>query len=828
MTGLDTFLARWPWKDTDPRERTLLAGVFFVAATVIGLEIVTFQALSFVNDYMRATQVLSVALLGIAVGGLASYFLGRFDRNKVCVATLALFPLAVVASFPIVIRLNAQPALMMALLTVPYVLASIYLSLAFNALRPGLVYLFDLVGAGVGAILAVAAIPLLREEGSFLVFGLIGAWPLFLEWRRGRGERHGRFALTAGVLLSLAGVVLLVLHVATDPFNMLRIATADPKEVGGKLFLSWYDGDGQERHNLLYSKGSLIERIDIIQTKGRKGQWASVYNGRIVDLITGERSKIGRLDNRMPTLLKADQDPDTLLVGPSGQGLCKAIQALGEGHVDAVEINGAIAGLMLNEMYERSGEAYAGFDVTVGDVRTFLERTDRKYDFITMLNTHRIWSMGHEGPPEYVHTLEAMRAYLDHLKDDGFIIFEERNINERADLGIRRILYTAKAALREAGISDPAKHLAVWELYHGCNKRQWFSDPQQCRRRQLFTFVAIKRTPITDAEYEHFLEWAELLGERKPGKDGDYRGILWRYLPQAPTDHYWTEVVTKDDPFAVAGTDRDLHNMGVITDDVPFPFDVFQERETLTSILEDVVMLALLMVLLPGIVTFLARRREDGGRAAPSRRLSLLTNGLMIFYFAVLGIGYLLIEVVLIQKFGIFLSSPVWSMVVVLATMLIASGIGGWRSLGIGRGGALLALAAVVAITALYWFVLDPVLGGLMFLPFPLRVAAAAVLLAPLAYFMGMPFPWAMGLAKERLTDRHAGLFFGINGALAAVATPVSIIISMNHGFGVTILAGGAAYVLCLALLAAVPRTRPTEPEPAEQAAADPLQAQPG
>jgi len=164
---------------------------------------------------------------------------------------------------------------------------------------------------------------------------------------------------------------------------------------------------------------------------------------------------------------------------------------------------------------------------------------------------------------------------------------------------------------------------------------------------------------------------------------------------------------------------------------------------------------------------------------------------------------------VLIQWFSIFLASPVWSLVVVLSTMLIASGFGGYLSQRAGKRGALAALAGVVALTAVYWAVLHGVLDSLMFLPFLLRILAAVLLLVPLAFMMGMPFPYAMTVAKQRLSENHAGLFFGINGALAAVATPLSVILTMTQGLAVTLLVGGAAYLVCLALVAPLRGPRP-------------------
>jgi hypothetical protein len=518
-----------------------------------------------------------------------------------------------------------------------------------------------------------------------------------------------------------------------------------------------------------------------------------------VDYIDGARvvDRENWLDNRLPTLLRKGENPDTLLVGPSGQGLCKAVQALGKGHIDAVEINAAIAGLMTHELYESSGRAYAGMDLTIGDVRTFLKRTQRKYDFITLLNTHRIWSMGDQGPPEYVHTLEAMRDYFTHLKDRGFVLFEERNINERADLGIRRVVHTAKEAMRRLGIAHPEKHFVIWELYHGCSKAGVEANPPRCSPQQRFTFVMIKRTELTDDEQRKLVDWGNILGAR-PDKGMGYRGIVYRYLPNAPTAHYWTDVVLKNDVYQTPGADRNTQVLDVVVDDKPFPYEVFRAPGAAHGILREVSWLALCMVLIPALIVFFSRRDQE------RKKGSFVASASLVPFFAVLGVAYLVLEVVLVQKFGIFLSSPAYSLAIVLGTMLVASGLGGYRS---ARASGLQCLGATLLVALYAVFVaygLDAVLLSVMHLPFVLRVLFAIVLITPGAFAMGFPFPYAMEMVKRELSERHAGLFFAINGAAGAVATPLTLIWSMAHGFRLTALLGGSAYLACALLLAPV------------------------
>jgi hypothetical protein len=806
MGGLFRF-----YRSADPDERLQLWIVLVVAACVLVLEGVSFQTLVFVNDYLPATQVISIALLGIALGGLAAFFLERFERRKVMGAILAAFPFAVMAGLPVIAKLNSNPYVMMPLLAVPYFLASALISLSFNRLRPNRVYLFDLAGAGLGAALTVVLLPPLREEGSFALLGILASLPLVLELlRRSRaGEARGDVQV-ATVTALLIAIGLFVAHLVADPFNLIHMARVDKEEYPSKLFDATVPVEGQTepRFVIEHSRGSLIERIDVgyfsrdRKKRPKRHPYYTLYNGRMNDNITRTKGSVkGHLDARLPTRLKLGQNPETMLIGPAAQGLTKAVSALGHGRIDAVEINPAVVDLMLDELWNISARAYDGMNVVVGDARTFLARTDRRYDFITLLNTHRIRTMGHMGPPEYCHTMEAMTSYLDHLKQDGFVVFEERNVNERAELGIRRMVRTAMAALEAQGAERPADHLAIYEMFDHCRKSVWFSDRSKCRRGGLYTFVLIKRSPITGAEIDHLTgEWSEALAARGKPNAARYRGIEWMYVPRDPPDNKWTRTILAGDVDQVDDIDPTVHNMGLITDDRPFPYDVFLSREKPWEIFWTTLVLALLMVVAPALVSFVARRREEMASATPPGR-RLVNNAFLIAYFSLLGIGYLLLEIVLMQKLQIFLSSPIYSLTVVLAGMLIFSGAGGYVSARIGKRGAVIAVICVAALAGLLSLFVGDLLEASITLPFWVRVIEAIVIIGPLAFAMGMPFPFGLKVAKETLSARHAGLFFGINGAVAALATPLSIVCSMEYGFDLTLLAGGAAYLLCALVL---------------------------
>jgi len=306
----------------------------------------------------------------------------------------------------------------------------------------------------------------------------------------------------------------------------------------------------------------------------------------------------------------------------------------------------------------------------------------------------------------------------------------------------------------------------------------------------------LKNSAITPTDDAALVDWSQKVADRGPDKEGNYRGILWRYRPAAPTAHYWTDVVRADSLTDVADAKPEEQNLGIVTDDVPYPYDVYKSRPEMDAMIRQVVGLAIGMVLVPAVLAFFGTRRRETRDVA--RRVA--STILLVLFFGLLGLGYLLVEVVLMQKLAIFLSSPTYAFVVVLGTMLVASGIGGLVSARFRAPQIATAMAATVLLLGLALGI-DAILRPLMVLPFVLRVVAAIALVGPLAFLMGMPFPHMVGVTKEQLSDPHAGLMFAVNGALSAIAAPIALVYSMDHGFHQTFAVGAALYAACLVLL---------------------------
>jgi len=189
-----------------------------------------------------------------------------------------------------------------------------------------------------------------------------------------------------------------------------------------------------------------------------------------------------------------------------------------------------------------------------------------------------------------------------------------------------------------------------------------------------------------------------------------------------------------------------------------------------------------------------------------------------LVYFLAIGTGYILIEVGLIQKFVLFLGHPTYALTVVIFSMLVSSGIGSFASrrlLGRDEGRLIKALGLIALLTALLAFVMSPLLSGLVWLPWSLKMALTVALIAPLGFVMGMPFPTGL----KRLEEWHAPSVrwaWSLNAAASVLGSVGALVCAIYLGLVQTLIVGGLFYLAALAIIARgrIDGTPPPAPTP--------------
>ena len=201
-----------------------------------------------------------------------------------------------------------------------------------------------------------------------------------------------------------------------------------------------------------------------------------------------------------------------------------------------------------------------------------------------------------------------------------------------------------------------------------------------------------------------------------------------------------------------------------------------------------------------------------------------------LLFFVAIGVGFLALEIALIQRFVLFLGYPTYSLSVVLFALLIFTGIGShlssrWRRPRHALIVDLLVVAGLILASVLW---LQPLLRSLLELPFAARVVTTVVILAPFGLALGMAMPIGLGRLLA-MHPRSVPWAWGINGVASVLSSVLSVFIAINYGFKVTSLVACACYLLALAhaVFGRWPEDTPAVPVPApvEDARAEPVPA---
>jgi hypothetical protein len=754
-----------------PALRTLIA-LGLVTACTLAVQVVFSRLLGSVLAYHFSFLAISLALVGTGAGALLIYVRPEwFDRQPLADALarwsavygvlLIVTPLALVrldyasGNRGVTVAFALTLTLACVLVAAPAVAAGIVVGLAIRGFSDdvGRVYASDLVGAGVGALVVV---PLLHfpAPNLLVVLGIVAclaaalfAWP-----------SHG--ALVRSAILAVGGLVLVAIASVTTVLYLPMVGHR-PDELAADI---WHP----------------LSRVQAVAAPAAPN--SVIYYDRVFAPVPNVVS--GDLPNWEDLLL----GPQTIgyeLTGPGhalvigGGGGRDIYNALTSGQtVDVIELNSAIRHAVDRSLGELSGSPYSrdGVSTTIGDGRAILAARDTRYDQIHIGFTDTLSANAAQGfalTENNLYTLEAFEEYLDHLAPRGILNVTrlEHLVGDEA----LRVTVLTMAALERHGVHDLARHVVVIRGMDGVGT---FSS-------QFLTVLA-RLEPYSDAELATIRRLA------------DERGNGTAFIPGGPYFGPWADL-------AKASSWREFcegYELDVCppTDNRPFffnmtrPGDVFHHREGYHYTVDPYQLLLLTLVILVVLATvgLLLPLRLVRTRERP--RISSL------LYFAAIGLGFLLLEIVLIQRFVLFLGFPTYALSIVLFALLIFSGIGSAISarLPTGRVTLTAVLAIVTALLAGGAFALYPLLRRLIDLPFGSRVMLAVVIIAPFGIGLGMPMP--LGLARfSRRYPASVAYAWGINGVASVLASVLGVVLAINGGYLFASLVAAGCYALALA-----------------------------
>lgn len=799
-----------------PPPRGLLAALSLVSAASLGYEILLMRLFSIVEWHHFAYMIISLALLGYGAGGtflalarrrLLPYFGPVFAGSALLFGLAA--PLCFLAARQVPFNALeilwnpgewAHLTLIYLLLVPPFFLAAIAVGSALMHYReaPGRIYAADLRGAGAGALGIILLLFVLPPLDALAAIGALAGIAAALGWTS--LDRQPRALAWAGIALGplllaalrLSGAELRPVDYKGLPLA-LRVAGAETVEQRSSplgLLTVLRNPVIPFRHAPGLSLGSPVP-VPEQRAVFTDGDGMSVINR-----WDGARDSLAFLDwvpSALPYHLLPDR-PKVLVLGAGGGS--EVLQGIYHqaARIDAVELNAQMTGLVKGPYGDFAGHLYERPEVRVhtAEARGFVAASPETYDLIqlALLDAFNTSSAGLYGLNEsYLYTVEALQTYLAHLRPGGFLALTRWVRLPPRDEA--KLFATALAALERSGETDPGRRLLWirgWQTSTLLVKNGTVEAGDIAALRRFNaerSFDAAWHPGLAEADANvHNLQKTPYLYETARALLGPEReGFIERYK-------FDIRPATDDRPYFFH-----FFRWGVLADalkrqgaggfallDLGYPL--------LLATLAQAAVLSAVLILAP----LLALGREPNA----TRRIPVF------LYFLCLGLAFMFMEIAFIQKFIRYLAHPLYAVAVVLAGFLLFAGLGSRHAATIAPGGAgaevVRAVKAIAGIALLYLFLLPPLFDASMALPGLLKAAAVLGLLAPLAYFMGMPFP----LGLSRLAQGSGALIpwaYGINGCASVVAAILATLIALHAGqtgllFSALVLYGAAARVI--------------------------------
>lgn len=524
---------------------------------IITLETILFHLLMIVSNYLQATTIISIAMFGIALGGLVSFYLLRFNRNLILSAASIVFFLSIGLSYYGIVRLDNFD--FPYFLILPFFSGSVIVSSVFSRANSHKIYFIDLTASAVGVIFPIISVALFKSENTLLLLSILPLFFLIILFSSVKNiflRLTGQF-FSAAVIACICWFFLLnisiprvinandynnkILPYVTIPLEQKILKEVYVEDVQSGNFLLKADDPYKEimarniinktkyypfvmdlsrnykpsisaeknlkiytdklaKYTFLFSEDNLMGRVEYI-TK-TENDFFYINNGAFYDrVIYGDTG--AHWDIRFPNYM---ENTNAFIMGASADGIVNSLKKLpGKTKIKGVEFNPIIHKTMMSGYYfYKSEKAYENTTIYKTEGRAYLKATDEKFDMITHMNNHAEHGSVCTLAPEYLHSVEGITEMLNKLTDRGILVYEEILWSTRSEWSFYKFINTVVSSLREMGINSPENHILVygWDYWN-------YQDPG-------VRSVIIKRTPFSEIEKTKLLENLKYYLDKKP------------------------------------------------------------------------------------------------------------------------------------------------------------------------------------------------------------------------------------------------------------------------------------------------------------------------
>ncbi len=779
------------------KRRPFLAGLFIITMSTLALEITNTRLLSVTTWYHLSFFAVSTAMFGMAAGAVRVYLggsefegdLARIGMARAASRFAISVPFCTIVSLclPIPNSMGTPTVVATALtaivLSIPFYLSGICVAIALTRIPgpSGLVYAVDLVGAALGSATVLLLFEFSNITSAMFAVGAVAAV--------GAALLHG-FAETGRTRQQFALVIVLVAAAWINQVSDHGIRTI------------WAKGNFQKSNSIDYEHWTIHGQVTVRKsTPGQPSYWARSPEARFPPVnrrpmaIDGAAStSMTQWDGRaasldwtqyditsLPYLLRKGGHNAVIGVG-GGRDILAALWANSESVV-GVEVNAAFVELLEGALRKYARIADDPRVTLVHDeARSYMTRVHGRFDGIQM-SLIDTWAATGAGAfmlsENGLYTVEAWQGFIGALAPGGMFSVSRWHSPKFAS-ETSRLVALAVASLLEAGIENPQQNLIL------------------VSRSKVATLV-ISNEPFTLADLRRLAEVEQ---------DSSVRVLLapgWapghELLGRIAASQSLNEIES-----AVAGLPYDYTPP---TDEKPFFFNILKPQYLLSEmnapasrgVMATGNIVASYTLVILWLITFVLVATTIIGPLVRSGlpEMTLSDFSLAVTYFALIGAGFMFVQIPMMQRFSVYLGHPSYSLGVILFSMILATGAGSWFSdrLDIeSRSIWTRAIPVAIALNLLVWtLAIQPVIESTVQLDLLGRVAVTATIVGLAAFPLGLCFPVGLRLVG-RISTQATPWMWGVNGAAGVLASVTAVGISIWVGISTSLYLATAAYAL--------------------------------
>ena len=786
-------------------------GTFLIAFATLVFEVTLARLLSVTSWYYLGFFTIATAMLGMTAAAVTIFLKPEsFPKedldtriSQACFAFALVVPLSVImlCLTPLAQRQSVMSLFSVLLATlasaVPFYFAGIAITLVLTKVdRPiDKLYASDLIGASLGCLFVLGGLEVLDAPSLILLAGAIGALAAICFSRPGSGVGWGRYGRVCAALV-IVGLVNSTTSRGIRPF----VVKGEVEHTGSIIHEKWNSYSrvvvmqGAERPPFYWGPSP------VAPMKKKVYRYAMSIDGAAGTAL-GRFSSLEDIDHLRYDVTTVGyhlrRAGGACIIGVGGGRDLQSAILFGHEQVVGVDVNPTFIRLLEGPFREFAGLADRdGVELVADEARSYLSRDTRHYSIIQMslIDTWAATGAGAFSLSENVlYTVEAWKLFLDRLADDGiFTVSRWYNPANLAETG--RLLSLAAASLLESGTPDPERHLA---LVTSGRIATLLLSKQPLSERDLTTIEKV----CADLQY----------------------GIA--LLPGSPPDNdVLRRIVAANSMQELAdAVENELLNYSPPTDDDPYFFNMLRLGHALglppelsqrgggvvdgnlvaTFTLAMLVMSLSIVTLATIVIPLLVKTQSQGeSRSIPPVLWSAAA------YFSLIGAGFMLVEITLIQRLSVFLTHPIHGLGILLFTIILSAGVGSLLSgrLPLTRRPWVFVypLATAAAIVVMR-FALPPILAGMMTSPISTRIVASVLLLFPLGILMGLFFPTGMRLVKDTRAS-ETPWYWALNGVSGVLCSTLAVFCSIYVGMSTTLCIAAVCYAAAMPCAAGIRR----------------------